>query len=524
MPGNFNRIPFPTMSTIPSHESLRIWNPPLKTAESISPSLCFTYPPEIPLGEVCQQPFTFEFTETKLPPPDVSNGLGGRQAKRDLVNLSRYVKQELTLMVQDNTLCTFESPCWKRLSEEQGKAKVLRVLTVNGLDDCLVDSDCRAIYRRLLIDPELRKEVVPLPSPWKLNLRDGTFDLQTRVFSLHAPEDYFFRYLNISMADIERGVQGPIFESFVENLSNGNPEVRRQLLELTALTVLHYPIKKFFVLLGPSNTGKTQFGRFLEELVGHENVASIQGVDDFKNRFTTSSFVNKLLVTCLDLPDGILPERAVGTIKQLVGDDSLKGEAKHRDPITFYDKPLLLCAGNHPIRISHMAQELALLNRMVVIPFLNPVSEEAAQQQLYLSLLDEAPYIIREALIAFQDLAKRNFQVTQVEIPERYQPRDGRTNYQAIATFVRECCTFDSKSTVSTQDLYRRFISWGDFRPTKIDFSRCLGELFAQVADITPIKRTTDGQRGYKGLRLCDTNDQTSFPGREVVADEVHQL
>lgn len=287
--------------------------------------------------------------------------------------------------------------------------------------------------------------------------------------------------------------------------------MRRQLLELTALTILHYPVKKFFVLLGPSNTGKTQFGRFLEELVGHENVASIQGVDDFKNRFTTSSFVNKLLVTCLDLPDGILPDKAVGTIKQLVGDDSLKGEAKHRDPITFYDKPLLLCAGNHPLRISHMAQEQALLNRMIVIPFLNPVPEGAAQQQLYLSLLDEAPYIVREALIAFQDLVERNFQVTQVEIPEAYQPCEGRSDYQAITVFVQECCVFDSEATVSTQCLYQHFISWSGLRIPLISFSRNLGEVFARNADVTSVKRTKDGSRGYKGIRLCHPDEEISF-------------
>ena len=45
-------------------------------------------------------------------------------------------------------------------------------------------------------------------------------------------------------------------------------------------------VKYFYVLLGESNTGKTQFGRFLEELVGRENVESVRGVHDFANQWT----------------------------------------------------------------------------------------------------------------------------------------------------------------------------------------------------------------------------------------------
>src|SRR5699024_9520922 len=112
-----------------------------------------------------------------------------------------------------------------------------------------------------------------------------------------------------------------------------------------------YEAKVFYVLLGESGTGKTQFGRFLEELLGRKNVESLSGVHDFTNRFTTSALEGKLLATCLDLPDEPLPFIAVGIIKQFVGDDPIKVEAKYKNSHTIYHKPLLLFAGNHPIRI-----------------------------------------------------------------------------------------------------------------------------------------------------------------------------
>ena len=81
----------------------------------------------------------------------------------------------------------------------------------------------------------------------------------------------------------------------------------------------------------------------------------------------------------------------------MVGDDPVKGERKYHESSTFYEKPLLLFAGNHPIQIPHMEKEQALLNRMIVIPFRNPVPESSMRQELYKDLLEEAPYIVKEA-------------------------------------------------------------------------------------------------------------------------------
>ncbi len=176
-----------------------------------------------------------------------------------------------------------------------------------------------------------------------------------------------------------------------------------------ALTLTGYEVKAFYVILGPSNTGKTEFGRFLLELRGRENCASLGGIQDFARQFTTSALDGKDLVVCLDLPDEPLPAVAIGMTKQIVGDDPIKVEAKYKNSKTIYRKPILLFCGNHPIRIPEMAKEQALLNRMIVIPFSNPVKIEEHQEHFYLKLLEEAPYIISQAALVYRDLMERNF-------------------------------------------------------------------------------------------------------------------
>ena len=459
--------------------------------------------PVIPRGEIVDGESIPALWEPQTL-PDLSQGLQRRHVKQDIVHLEQFVARSSRLMVLDGALCLFNPPCWRRLTKQQAEVHIWKTLSTPRLTDYLTQKEFSAIYELLLIDPKLQIPYIPTSPHWKLNLRDGTLDLNTRQMRASDPDDFFFRFTNISCdALLDDSLEGPMFEGFVSQLSGGNPDVRQQLLELTALAVLGYPIKHFFVLLGPSNTGKTQFGRFLEELVGREHTVSIQGVNDFGNRFTAGSFMGKTLVTCLDLPDGPLPPAAIGSIKQLVGDDSMKGEVKYQNPVTFYEKPLLVCAGNHPIQIPHMGQEDALLNRMVIVPFSNPVAPHKMHQQLYQNLLAESPYILREALTAFYILKQRNFQITRSKIPEEYCPQDSRQDYQSVQYFIEECCELTPDGSASTQDLYKAFCTRSGRQLSAIEFSRCLRETLKQFPEVSPVKRTAQqGKRGYIGICL----------------------
>jgi len=137
-------------------------------------------------------------------------------------------------------------------------------------------------------------------------------------------------------------MRGSYFEMFVDQISAGNPDVRRQLLEMLAIAMTGTQLKYFYVMLGPSNSGKSQWGRFVQELLGRENVESVQSIADLGGRLTTGSLCGKLLASCLDLPNGTLPQNAIGVLKTFCGDDSVKGEVKYKQSFTYYRKPLLM--------------------------------------------------------------------------------------------------------------------------------------------------------------------------------------
>jgi len=439
-------------------------------------------------------------------PPDISQGLGKRKGKRDLVILERFVADNLPLMVYHGKLHIYDPPRWRMLDSQQAMAKIRAVLEPN---DCLTERDYKEILDSLLVNPRLQVEEELHPPENKLNLLDGTYDLTSQQFLPHDPQDHFFTYINARFRDADH-CSGNTFESFIENISNGDPNIRTQLLELVALTILGKQVKHFFVLLGPSNTGKTQFGRFLEELIGRENVECIRDVKDFSGRWTTGSLEGKMLATCLDLPDGPMPLSAVGIIKQFVGDDPIKGERKYKDSFTFYRKPLLLFAGNYPIRIPQIDREQALLNRMVIIPFQNPVAGCDMKQELYKDLLDEAPYIIIQALNAYRALEDRNFQVTRAAIPEELAPQDSRASYHSVSQFLAHFCVAQPGAEVATSDLYNAYKSYNDSCFDELsytDFARQLGEQLSRWPGVKPVKRVSGQERrGYQGIQLNADN------------------
>lgn len=195
-------------------------------------------------------------------------------------------------------------------------------------------------------------------------------------------------------------------------------------------------------------------------------------------------------------------------IKQMVGDDPVKGERKYKDPITFYKKPLLLFAGNYAIQIPKVSREQALLNRMVIIPFSNPKEEHEMHRFLYKELLKEAPYIVGEAIKAFQQLMNRNFQITHSRIPEEYQTVEAREMFNAVSAFFFDCCVVAQEEEISTDSLfaaYRQYAANRGLEQTnQINFSRLFAELLRQEGvGVETVKRASgSGQRGYRGIAL----------------------
>lgn len=146
------------------------------------------------------------------------------------------------------------------------------------------------------------------------------------------------------------------------------------------------------------------------------------------------------------------------------------------------------------------------MNRMIVIPFQNPVSESDMRQELYRELMKEAPYIVREALAAYCDLEQNAFQLTQASLPPELLPQDSRQGFRTVGLFLEHGCTLDANAQTTTKALYDAYCAYvgPDVNQlSRIEFSRQLSEHLTSYPDVESLKRVngTD-ERGYRGIRL----------------------
>ena len=415
-------------------------------------------------------------------------------------------------MKYDGVLCMYHSPCWRKLVSEDAALREIRTMLYeyDDIRDSLTASDYHRLYRGLMSHPDIPELSNLEPPRDTINCNDGALNLISFQAHLPCPEDNFFHAFDLSCEQIlDPPMRGSYFEMFVDQISAGNPDVRRQLLEMLAIAMTGTQLKYFYVMLGPSNSGKSQWGRFVQELLGRENVESVQSIADFGGRFTPGSLCGKLLASCLDLPNGTLPQNAIGVLKTFCGDDSVKGEVKYKQSFTYCRKPLLMMAGNHSIKVNRAEHEDALFNRMIVVPFADPNVEESERiPELYQRFLDEAPYIVHEACMAYQELAARNWVPTRVPVPAEYAPQEGNQALLAVKAFVEDCISFETGSQVTTAELYDAYLEYAEEEGypqlNMTSFSRALSKMLKQaIPEAATVKRVNDENvRGYSNITL----------------------
>ena len=441
-------------------------------------------------------------------PPDIRSGLGKKQERIDIVNLERFVIQARKLMVYEEALYEFVPPCWKKLSSRECSVTLRRLFSVYNLDSSLTSKEYSEIYNLLLCSPDIQIYGHISPPENALNFIDGTLWLDSMTFSSHNPDDHFFTYLDVSYEDVMDCEFGPYFERYMKQICGDVPEVRRQILELIGLVCTGYQAKVCYYLAGSSGTGKSQITRFLEELIGREHTGTVSGPHAFENKFTIGSLEGKRLAVCMDCPNIPMPPKAIGAMKTFTGgDDSVPAERKHKDSKTIFEKALLLFCSNYRLQIPKVAQEEALLERIIIVPFGKPVEKNEREMQLYRRFVSERAYIIAQMIPVYKELMERNYAVTRVPVPKEFAIEEARSHLRMIQDFIKDRCTFDRDCEVSTRDLYDAYLeemAHLDAESTsRIDFSRCLSEVLRQCPTVTAVKRTNGlDERGYRGIQL----------------------
>lgn len=182
------------------------------------------------------------------------------------------------------------------------------------------------VYSLIITNHRLIMEVEDVnryPSHW-INFKNGMLDVITGELHEHS-----YKYISINQIPhnyIEGlDIRSSTFYRFVKSRIPDNENLKMLFEFMGYCMTKDVTFQKFMILYGLGESGKSTIINFTTSIVGTENTCSIP-LQQLNDRFTTASLLLKILNTCGDMPSTALTDTSV--IKQLTGDDNIKGEYK----------------------------------------------------------------------------------------------------------------------------------------------------------------------------------------------------
>lgn len=433
---------------------------------------------------------------------DAKGGLHSQKANQDIAKIANAIRNRYEFMSISGKLAVYEPPCWR--SMERGDTLCFVKKVVERLfpeeQDYLDSRQYDQIIFHLQYDHRIAHlKTLPRPAYQYLCCRDGMYHWPSRTVLPHDSSFQRFSYLNIDAASIGNR-DGTHWEIFLDNITGGNPALRQRILEMLGVILSGYPSKSFFFLRGESGTGKSQFVNSIQDILGKISCIALNDILQLGERWTAGSMFGKLLCFCGDMPAAPLNSKTIGTIKQLTGDDLIRGELKYKDAFVFENTAKLLFVSNYPLQIPNRDREQALLERLVEIPFLKPVPKESQIPAFHERLYEGAGYIVGLAMEALNELDSRNGVFTP--LPEAFAlsvvqaPNDERS----VQEFIEEHFVLEEGASCLVSEVFRMFKAY--YPEVKIgapQFSKLLYRLYPQVRP----DRSKEARK-YSGLRPMD--------------------
>lgn len=416
-------------------------------------------------------------------------------------NLAQVAVQALPLMVLEGQLYCQTGTTWQIMSKREFLIAAEENPPMQAVIHGFGGRSRSDFYERVTLQRSIQRNAVDVQMPPSLiPCRDGVFDIETMRAREVRPDDYFFSCCDVPVEEIGKG-SGEQFETFIASVSGGNPAVRQQVLEMIGIIISGYMPKKFFLLLGPRDTGKSQIMNLLRNLIGDQCTQSISDPNELSGPWMSGSLVGKRLCYCPDAARVALSQKSAAALKQLTGGDLIQANVKYKQPFTFRNEATIVFVSNHPLA---MPRDEVLESRLVTIPFSNSIPKERQVPNFSELLYRERGYIVGAAVEALKDLADRHFQFTRADSATQVPTcAFGGSIMEQIARFVEERCQLDPDGKEYSDTRYQAFCAFsegnGGSSVSREVFSRTLNSIVEGLESLH-----TSRQRGYRGIRLRD--------------------
>lgn len=432
--------------------------------------------------------------------------------KVNAVLLADWMKQNVPyrLAMDENNQAMFtflyEGGVYKEVNERLFKAMIKQQIVDYNLK--LVSmSVVKEAYEIIVSD----LEYTPLDDFNKdeniINFQNGILHLDSMTLMPHSPEYLSTIQLPCDWTECEE--ETPVFDEFLNRLTNEDAEVQHLLLEFVGLCVSNVSgahLKKALFLYGPGNTGKSQLLSLTQDLLGNKNYFSID-LKTIEARFGTSYIYGKRLVGTADM--SFMSVAELCTFKRLTGGDNVMAERKGQQGFCYQYQGLLWFATNS---LPHFScdRNNHTYERFVIVPCNNVVPEAEQDPNLEKKMFAERRGIVYKAVMALKAFIDNGRKIKEPQVVINARQEFKRAN-NPVGAFFEECMIpvlGKQSGQVTVTAVHEAFVKWckgnnNNHSISNKDFQRELANyLDVDVSSLT--KRISDGVV-YTDYTLSDT-------------------
>lgn len=332
-----------------------------------------------------------------------------------------------------------------------------------------------------------------------INFQNGLLDLFSMTLLPHSPEIY--STIQIPCSWTGTSGESPVFDTYLETLTNGDKDTQRLLLEYMGLVISNIPgyvAKSGLFLTGAGDTGKSKYLELLARLIGVDNYSETD-LSRIEERFGTFALWGKRLAGSGDM--SYMSVRELKTFKKITGGDRIEFEQKGKDTFTGqYNGCLLFCCNEMPKFGGDQGEHV--YERMMIVTCNNVIPKEKRDPQLLGKILPESSAIIYKAVLALREFVARGYKFI---VPEACNA--AREAYKiennSVLQFLEECTVprewSDSNIFTTTGVMFSAYKSWATmnncrYTANRSEFKRAVRERYG---DKVEVKNGSGSQRGY---------------------------
>ncbi len=295
-----------------------------------------------------------------------------------------------------------------------------------------------------------------------INFRNGLLKISDNRCEMmpHSPE--VLSTIQIPCDWTGKPQETPVFDSFLDTLTNHSPETIRFLLQWLGMVVSNVRgsrCKKALIMHGPGDTGKSILKSFAEHLLGKGNYIGID-LAEIEARFGTGAIFGTRLAGSSDMSYVTVSE--LKTFKKITGGDSLFAEFKGQQGFEFVYGGLLWFCANTPPKFGGDDGQW-VYDRIMLMECPNVIPKKQQDKNLLDKLYTESEGIAYKAVMALQQVLRNGYCFDEPESMRKAR-QDYRATNSSVISFFEECMTRRKDDQIRDQctmsRIYKVYNAW----------------------------------------------------------------